>query len=107
MGTHLVFVAQLSHNFWKRCPPLQGSQRLISLSILTIYYLLSIALFSKLGLDKGGQWNEIEHKIGEGQRSGEGKVDGDVGPGFEDLVQLDAGVAVPLHQVVRPVQVPI
>ena len=71
------------------------------------YYLLSIALFSKLGLDKGGQWYEIEHKIGEGQRSGEGKVDGDVGPGFEDLVQLDAGVAVPLHQVVRPVQVPI
>jgi hypothetical protein len=63
-------------------------------------------LFSKFRLDKGGQRNQIEDEVCEGEGGGEGEVDGYVGPGFEHLVQLDAGVAVSLHKVVCTVQVP-
>ncbi len=63
-------------------------------------------LFSKFRLDKGGQRDQIEDEVCEGEGGREGEVDGYVGPGFEHLVQLDAGVAVPLHKVVCTVQVP-
>ncbi len=63
-------------------------------------------LFSKFRLDKGGQRDQIEDEVCEGEGGREGEVDGYVGPGFEHLVQLDAGVAVSLHKVVCTVQVP-
>jgi hypothetical protein len=39
-------------------------------------------LFSKFRLDKGGQRDQIEDEVCEGEGGGEGEVDGYVGPGF-------------------------
>jgi hypothetical protein len=74
--------------------------------LLVCIYFANKRLFSKLCFHKSWQWNKIEHEIGEGEGSWEGEVDGNVGPGFEYLVQLDTRVAVPLNQVVGSVQIP-
>ena len=66
-------------------------------------------LLSELGLDEGGEGDEVPDHVDEGHGQGEGEVDGGVGLQLQHRVQRhrgDPGVAVPLVQVVGPVHIP-
>ncbi len=61
----------------------------------------------KLGLDEGGQGDEVEHRVDEEEGGGEDEADAEVEPPVEEKLQiLSAGEAVPLLQIVRAVHVP-
>ena len=66
-------------------------------------------LLSELGLDEGGEGDKVPDHVDQGHGEGEGEVDGGVGLQLQHRVQRhrgDAGVAVPLGQVVGPVHIP-
>ena len=66
-------------------------------------------LLSELGLDEGWEGDKVPDHVDQGHGEGEGEVDGGVGLQLQHRVQRhrgDAGVAVPLGQVVRPVHIP-
>ena len=72
-------------------------------------FTLVTCLLSELGLDEGGEGDEVPDHVDEGHGQGEGEVDGGVGLQLQHRVQRhrgDPGVAVPLVQVVGPVHIP-
>ena len=65
-----------------------------------------LSLLPELCLDEGWERDEVEDEVEDGEGGGEGEVDGGVGPGVQQLVQPGTWVAVLVHQVVGPVDIP-